>query len=66
MIENEINTLNKEKEKIENDLLKIPNKPRKLSDIKNKKEIKDAINKIETDIKYIKDLLKNKDDYYIN
>ena len=66
MIENEINTLNKEKEKIENDLLKIPNKPRKLSDIKNKKEIKDAINKIENDIKYIKDLLKNKDDYYIN
>ena len=66
MIENEINTLNKEKEKIENDLLKIPNKPRKLSDIKNKKEIKDATNKIETDIKYIKDLLKNKDDYYIN
>ena len=55
MIENEINALNKEKEKIENDLLKIPNKPRKLSDIKNKKEIKDAINKIETDIKYIKD-----------
>ena len=66
MIENEINTLNKEKEKIENDLLKIPNKPRKLSDIKNKKEIKDAINKIENDINYIKDLLKNKDDYYIN
>ena len=66
MIENEINTLNKEKEKIENDLLKIIKKPRKLSDIKNKKEIKDAINKIENDIKYIKDLLKNKDDYYIN
>ena len=65
-IENEINLLNQEKEKIENELLKIPNKPRKLSDIKNKKEIKDAINKIENDIKYIKAMLKNKDNYNIN
>ena len=44
----------------------MPEKPRKLNDIKNKKEINDAINKIENDIKYIRALLKNTDDYYIN
>ena len=65
-IEKEINILTKEKEKIENELLKMPEKPRKLNDIKNKKEINDAINKIENDIKYIRALLKNTDDYYIN
>ena len=66
IVEKEINVLIKEKEKIENELLKIPEKPRKLNDIKNKKEINDAINKIESDIYYIRTLLKNTDDYYIN
>lgn len=65
-IEKEINILTKEKERIENELLKMPEKPRKLNDIKNKKEINDAINKIENDIKYIRTLLKSTDDYYIN
>ena len=40
-------------------------RPRKLNDIKNKKEINDAINKIENDIKYIRTLLKNANNYYI-
>ena len=44
----------------------MPEHPRKLNDIKNKKEINDAINKIDNDIKYIRTLLKNTDDYYIN
>ena len=66
IIEKELNILNKEKEKIENELLKMPEHPRKLNDIKNKKEINDAINKIDNDIKYIRTLLKNADDYYIN
>ena len=66
IIEKEINILIKEKERIEKELLKMPERPRKLNDIKNKKEINDAINKIENDIKYIRDLLKNNDDYYIN
>ena len=44
----------------------MPEHPRKLNDIKNKKEINDAINKIDNDIKYIRTLLKNADDYYIN
>ena len=66
IIEKELNILNKEKEKIENELLKMPEHPRKLNDIKNKKEINDAINKIDNDIKYIRTLLKNTDDYYIN
>ena len=65
IIEKELNTLNKEKEKKENELLKMPERPRKLNDIKNKKEINDAINKIDNDIKYIRTLLKNADDYYI-
>ena len=66
IIEKELNILNKEKEKIENELLKMPEHPRKLNDIKNKKEMNDAINKIDNDIKYIRTLLKNTDDYYIN
>ena len=66
IIEKELNILSKEKEKIENELLKMPEHPRKLNDIKNKKEINDAINKIDNDIKYIRTLLKNTDDYYIN
>jgi protein CLEC16A len=66
IIEKELNILNKEKEKIENELLKMPEHPRKLNDIKNKNEINDAINKIDNDIKYIRTLLKNTDDYYIN
>ena len=66
IIEKEINALIKEKEKIEGDLLKMPERPRKLNDIKNKKEINDAINKIENDINFIRNLLKNTDDYYIN
>ena len=65
IIEKELNILNKEKEKKENELLKMPERPRKLNDIKNKKEINDAINKIDNDIKYIRTLLKNADDYYI-
>ena len=49
------------KEKLENELLKMPDTPRKLNDIKNKKEINDYINKIERDINYINSLLKNTD-----
>ena len=66
IIEKEINALIKEKGKIESDLLKMPERPRKLNDIKNKKEINDAINKIENDINFIRNLLKSTDDYYIN
>ena len=65
IIEKELNILRKEKEKMENQLLKMPERPRKLNDIKNKKEINDAINKMENDIKYIRTLLKNADNYYI-
>ena len=65
IVEKELNILKKEKEKIENQLLKMPERPRKLNDIKNKKEINDAINKMENDIKYIRTLLKNEDNYYI-
>ena len=65
IVEKELNILKKEKEKIENQLLKMPERPRKLNDIKNKKEINDAINKMENDIKYIRTLLKNADNYYI-
>ena len=65
IIGKELNILRKEKEKMENQLLKMPERPRKLNDIKNKKEINDAINKMENDIKYIRTLLKNADNYYI-
>ena len=66
IVEKELNILRKEKEKLENDLLKMPERPRKLNDIKNKKEINDTIKKIENDINYIKKILRNTDDYYIN
>ena len=66
IVEKELNILRKEKEKLENDLLKMPERPRKLNDIRNKKEINDTIQKIENDINYIKKLLRNTDDYYIN
>ena len=65
-IDKEVHILTKEKEKLENELLKMPERPRKLNDIKNKKEINDSINKIENDIKYIRTLLKNSENYYIN
>ena len=58
-VEKELKILKKEKEKLENEILKFPDPPRKLSDIKNKKEINDSINKIEKDINYISSLLKN-------
>ena len=60
-VEKELKILKKEKEKLEIELLKIPDPPRKLSDIKNKKEINDSVNEIERDINYISSLLKNKD-----
>ena len=65
-IEKELKILTKEKDKLENELLKMPAQPRKLNDIRYKKEINDNINKIESDINYIRTLLKNTDGYYIN
>ena len=66
IVEKELNILTKEKEKLENEILKMPERPRKLSDIRNKKEINDTITKIQSDINYIRLLLKNTDDFYIN
>ena len=60
VIENEINILNEVKEKLKSELMKMPEKPRNLSDIRNKKEIKDEINKIEDDINFINMILKSK------
>ncbi len=66
IIENEINVLVKEKQKLENEILKMPERPKKLNDIRNKKEMNDTINKMEKDIDFIHTLLKNTDDYYIH
>jgi hypothetical protein len=60
-VEKELKILKKDKEKLENELLKMPDPPIKLNNIKNKKEINDSINKIEKDINYINSLLKNTD-----
>lgn len=61
IVEKELTILKKEKEKLEYKLLKMPEPPRKLNDIKNKKEINDSINKIENNINYINSLLKKTD-----
>ena len=66
IVEKELNALIKEKEKYENELLKMPEHPKKLNDIRNKKVINDTIKKFENDINYIRKLLKKADDYYIN
>ena len=65
IVEEELKILIKEKDKLEGNLLKIPEKPRKLNDIKNKKEINDLIGRIENDINYTRSLLKRTNDYYI-
>ena len=44
----------------------MPERPRKLNDIRNKKEMNDTINKMEKDIDFIHTLLKKTDDYYIH
>ena len=65
IVEKELSILIKEKDKLEGDLLKMPEHPRKLNDIRNKKEINETIEKIESDIGQIRMMLKKTNDYYI-
>ena len=65
IVEKELSILIKEKDKLEGDLLKMPEHPRKLNDIRNKKEINDIIERIENDISYTRSMLKRTNDYYI-
>ncbi len=64
-VEKELSLLIKEKDKLEGSLLKMPEHPRKLNDIRNKKEINDLIERIESDVSYIRNMLKRTNDYYI-
>jgi len=64
-VDKELSILIKEKNRLEGDLLKMPEHPRKLNDIRNKKDINDTIQKIENDISYIRIKLKQTNDYYI-
>ena len=65
IVEKELSILIKEKDKLEGNLLKMPEHPRKLNDIRSKKEINDLIERIENDISYTRSLLKKTNDYYI-
>ena len=65
IVERELSVLIKEKDKLEGDLLKMPEHPRKLNDIRNKKEINEIIEKIESDIGQTRMMLKRANDYYI-
>ena len=65
IVEKELSILIKEKDKLEGDLLKMPEHPRKLNDIRNKKEINEIIEKIESDIGQTRMMLKRTNDYYI-
>ena len=65
IVEKELSILIKEKDKLEGDLLKMPEHPRKLNDIRNKKEINDLIERIENDVSYVRSMLKRTNDYYI-
>ena len=65
IVERELSILIKEKDKLEGDLLKMPEHPRKLNDIRNKKEINEIIEKIEGDIAQTRMMLKKTNDYYI-
>ena len=65
IVEKELSILIKEKDKLEGSLLKMPEHPRKLNDIRTKKEINDIIERIENDISYTRSMLKKTNDYYI-
>ena len=62
IIEKELSVLIIEKEKLENQLLKMPEHPKSLSEIRNKKEINDIIEKLASDIGYIRIMLKKNDE----
>ena len=64
-VEKELSILIKEKDKLEGSLLKMPEHPRKLNDIRTKKEVNDIIERIEGDISYTRTMLKKTNDYYI-
>ena len=64
-VEKELSILIKEKDKLEGSLLKMPEHPRKLNDIRNKKEINDLIERIESDVGHVRSMLKRTNDYYI-
>ena len=64
IVEKELSVLIKEKEKLENRLFKYPEHPKKLSDIRNKKEINEIIEKLESDIGYIRIMLKKNEGNY--
>ena len=57
-LETQLNILLKEKDDLENDLLKLPDKPRILKDIKPKKEKNERIKKIDEKIEIIKKRIK--------
>ena len=65
IVEKELSILIKEKDKLEGSLLKMPEHPRKLNDIRTKKEINDIIERIESDISFTRSMLKRTNDYYI-
>ena len=58
IIQKELSVLITEKNKLENRLLKMPEHPKTLSDIRTKREVNDIIDRIESDIGYIRILLK--------
>ena len=64
-VEKELSILIKEKDKLEGSLLKMPEHPRKLNDIRTKKEVNDIIERIEGDISFTRTMLKKTNDYYI-
>ena len=65
IVEKELSILIKEKNQLEGSLLKMPEHPRKLNDIRAKKEINDLIERIESDISFTRTMLKRTNDYYI-
>ena len=65
IVEKELSILIKEKDKLEGSLLKMPEHPRKLNDIRAKKEINDIIDRIESGISFTRSMLKRTNDYYI-
>ena len=65
IVEKELSILIKEKNRLEGSLLKMPEHPRKLNDIRSKKEINDLIERIESDISFTRTMLKRTNDYYI-
>ena len=61
ILESKLSYLISEKKKYENELLKMPERPRNLNEIKAKKELNENINKAEAEINSIRTRIRNFD-----